>query len=313
MKNKNKKKKNNKITIASIIIMVVGLVVLLVGLFDVGNISKLKGSITDESAEFKVTFACEKTTINVGEQTLCIATIHVGDNNQVSGLQGSVVGDTNITIGKPELLLDTWDSMGVGMYYTTLSNTISGSTELLRFTVTGAKEGTGAINMVPYGDLLQVGDGNKNSHDLTSVPLIITVSNENPSSNDNTLKSLTVNQGTLTPEFDKNVTEYNVSVPNNIELIKVSAEATDSDATVEGTGDYELEVGDNSIEVEVTSESGESKVYKITVKRDADSTNYAETDLKSITINNGKLVPEFNKDVTTYTIEVDSSVSEIGV
>ncbi len=84
-------------------------------------------------------------------------------------------------------------------------------------------------------------------------------------SKDNNLKSLTVEGYELSPVFNKDVTEYTVSVPDTVEQIKVSAQVNDSKAHVTGTGDISLSQGINKVEVVVTAQNGSVKKYYITV------------------------------------------------
>ena len=68
-------------------------------------------------------------------------------------------------------------------------------------------------------------------------------------SKDNNLKSLTVEGYELSPVFNKDVTEYTVSVPDTVEQIKVSAQVNDSKAHVTGTGDISLSQGINKLKL----------------------------------------------------------------
>ena len=80
----------------------------------------------------------------------------------------------------------------------------------------------------------------------------------------NTLSDITVSEGTLTPEFNSNITSYTVNVDGNISSIDVSATLTDSRATIiSGTGIHSLNVGDNNIVIRVESESGSILDYNI--------------------------------------------------
>ena len=307
--------KNKKLIITSIIIMIVGFGVLLFGLFSNGNIGKLKGAITDDTASFEVTFSCEKTSIALNEETTCVAYIDVGSNG-VQGVQGTIVAGDGLTMKSQELLPENWQPLKsdgiINGSYSDEDNEKTGKFEYIRFVIEGTSVGTSALNMAPFGDFAKVSDG-ETDHALTSVPLNITVSSGSETADVNTLKSLTVSDGTLTPAFDSSVTEYSVSVNNNISTITINAEPTSDSATVDGTGEKALDLGDNIIEITVTSENGNDKVYSIVVTRSADESDYADTDLKSITINNGTLIPSFDKDITTYTVEVGPNVSEIGI
>lgn len=95
------------------------------------------------------------------------------------------------------------------------------------------------------------------------------------------LKSLSVkgtdifNQTTnlvLTPSFNKDVTNYNISVPYTTNKLTVSASPIASTSKVTGTGTVDLKVGNNAIKVVCTSEYGTSRTYTINVNRASGST-----------------------------------------
>ena len=97
----------------------------------------------------------------------------------------------------------------------------------------------------------------------------ITVLRRTTANNNANLLNLTVNQGTLTPRFTVNVTDYNVTVANTVTDIHVSATAVDSYASVMGAGDHQLVVGNNAIHIDVIAENGSTiKTYRINVTRE---------------------------------------------
>ncbi|MCI5967784.1 MAG: cadherin-like beta sandwich domain-containing protein, partial [Tenericutes bacterium] len=128
-------------------------------------------------------------------------------------------------------------------------------------------------------------------------------------SSDATLKSLTVSSGTLTPEFVSSKTEYTVSVPYSVSTITIGATVNNSEATVTGTGDKELVVGENKIEITVTAQNRDTKTYTITVTREKDTDNT----LKSLSLTNCTLSPTFNGNTTSYTCTVENNVTETTV
>lgn len=65
----------------------------------------------------------------------------------------------------------------------------------------------------------------------------------------------------------KDVTDYQIDVENNIESITIGAEKEDEKASIEGIGDYNLNVGINEIKLKVTAEDGNIKEYNITITR----------------------------------------------
>ena len=123
-------------------------------------------------------------------------------------------------------------------------------------------------------------------------------------SSDAYLKSLSVGDYTLSPEFDKETYEYNVEVPNDVERVTINATKNDYNASVAGTGEKELQEGNNKFEITVTAQKGNSLKYVVNVER---------KELNPITVTiNGKdfnivrkkeLLPEllgFVEDTTTY-------------
>ena len=116
----------------------------------------------------------------------------------------------------------------------------------------------------------------------------------------NYLKSLSVDGYTLNPEFNKNNMYYEVTVPEDIDMVKIKATPEDSTSTITGTGYVSLKVGTNRMYVTVESASGYIRSYQIVINRTASSENY----LLTLESDVGELNPTFDKDVYNYTIEV---------
>lgn len=85
-------------------------------------------------------------------------------------------------------------------------------------------------------------------------------------SGNNALSALTVSAGTLTPAFDPAITEYTLSLPSQSDRLTITANPSDSRATVQGDGDISLQDGETSLSVVVTAEDGSAKTYTITVQ-----------------------------------------------
>lgn len=101
---------------------------------------------------------------------------------------------------------------------------------------------------------------------------------ETPKSTDNTLSSLSVDKGTLSPAFSSDVTDYTVDLTNSETEITISATANDSKASVSGTGLQPLKIGANSFAVDVTSESGSRRSYIVNVNVSETPTVFLEKD-----------------------------------
>ena len=85
-------------------------------------------------------------------------------------------------------------------------------------------------------------------------------------SKNNNLSSLEVEGQTLSPEFNKDTLEYSVELENDIEKINVIAKAEDSKSSISGGGEVAVEEGNNKIEIKVTAQNGNEKVYIINAK-----------------------------------------------
>lgn len=111
--------------------------------------------------------------------------------------------------------------------------------------------------------------------------------------------------------FSKTKTEYSVTVPKNVDSLKVLYKTADSNAKVSVSGDSGFEVGsDNKITIKVTAEDGKTtKEYTIKVTQLAEEEekpgNLIEDEeglyLTKLNIDAASLAPEFSKDVFSYT------------
>ncbi len=96
-----------------------------------------------------------------------------------------------------------------------------------------------------------------------------TTETENGPSNNNRLASLTVKGVELTPKFDPEEKKYTATVPFETEKLEVEAVPADEKATVT-ISDTELKyIGKNITKVQVVSESGLKRTYKIYTTRSA--------------------------------------------
>lgn len=122
--------------------------------------------------------------------------------------------------------------------------------------------------------------------------------NYNKSSN-NYLKSLDINQGKLSPNFDKQILNYNIVLSNEIENIIISAHSEDDNAIINGTGTIDIKEKKQCI-IEVTAESGTVRTYFINIVRPGetpqnDTLNQEEID-KDIVENDIPVVESNNSE-----------------
>lgn len=91
--------------------------------------------------------------------------------------------------------------------------------------------------------------------------------NENKSG-DNSLSSLKISPGTLSPAFQYSETNYTATVAEDVTSITVDAKPSNAKAVVESiTGQDNLQPGQNTISIVVKAENGSTVTYKIVVTR----------------------------------------------
>lgn len=132
-------------------------------------------------------------------------------------------------------------------------------------------------------------------------------------SSDNTLSSLQISPGTLSPAFSPEITTYNASVDSDVEELVVSAVANDSNAKVSVSG-RKMDPGRNTTTITVTAEDGSVKKYIIYTTRAAGS-NEQETQTEAETQTEVQTEHTDNIQVTIdkvqYTVIQDYSEHEL--
>lgn len=117
---------------------------------------------------------------------------------------------------------------------------------------------------------------------------------------DSSLKSLTVSDGTISPEFNKDTKFYKVTVMD-LNTITIGADSMSSKASITGTGSKELKLGDNEFEVKVTAENETSTTYTILVTLDKTPEvfdSYGDLNLGVVQNQNDITIPDNFEDTT---------------
>ena len=100
--------------------------------------------------------------------------------------------------------------------------------------------------------------------------------------NNNYLSSLSVEGFSLTPEFSRYVSDYELVVDKSTSYVIVTAKTSSSSASVTGAGKVTLTGDTTVIKIKVTSGSGEKRTYTITVsKAENGQSQQGETKLSS--------------------------------
>lgn len=129
-------------------------------------------------------------------------------------------------------------------------------------------------------------------------------------SSNNYLDSLYLSAGSLT--FNKQTTEYNIYVTNDIKSILIKPEVEDSKSTYKVEGPSELAVGSNLYKITVTAENGNTKIYNLNVIRK--ELGLAVTNiktLKSLEIAGHKI--SFDPDNYLYKLTIKPKVKELDI
>lgn len=206
------------------------------------------------------TIAFSKKTLNIGETLTVTATFSTPSNEPMYAISGYVTYDPNvfeyidsgsgcnlITKGKVKLIL-----------------TVEGKTNFskaIKFKALKAGKSTISLEQLKYAN-------NSTEADMDGSAAPVTISNPSAQASSNAnLKSLIVSSGTLTPKFDPNVTEYSITIKNEITELWVSTTKADAKASVTVEGSKDMKVGSNKRVVVVTAENGTTKRYTLNITR----------------------------------------------
>ena len=254
----NQRKHNRKFTRRFLTDMMA--IVLLFGCLLVPNI---------EAKADNLYIALSDTTVKIGDAITVSVTVPAGVSATVnltyptdlltyssaSDTASANAGTVSMTIGsygssnKRSVGTVTFQAKSSGKATFSASAPIAGNQEGDRVSVTGASASVNIKNET--GDDAENGD------------------NANKSS-DNSLSSLTLSAGKLSPAFQYNITSYTAEVENDVTSVVVSAKANNEKATVESVkGGEKLAVGSNKIRIVVKAENGVTTTYVVNVTRKA--------------------------------------------
>lgn len=141
--------------------------------------------------------------------------------------------------------------------------------------------------------------------------LTATKPEEEEKSTNKALKSLSIEEGTLKPEFDKETTNYKLTVGKDVESLKIDAVAEDEKSKVTISGNEKLETGENTVKVLVTAEDGTVRTYTIIVtKEDKEKLQLSKLQIAGVTLNE-----TFSPDKYEYTVNLseDTDLTKLDI
>lgn len=237
--------------------------------------------------------ALSDTTVKIGDTITVSVTVPAGVSATVnltyptdlltyssaSDTASANAGTVSMTIGsygssnKRSVGTVTFQAKSSGKATFSAAAPIAGNQEGNRVSVTGASASVNIKN--------ETGDDEENGD------------NANKSS-DNSLSSLTLSAGKLSPAFKYNITNYTAEVENNVTSVVVSAKANNENATVESVkGGEKLVVGSNKIQIVVKAENGVTATYVVNVTRKAAGDNDKQKDSEKDEQQDGDLSQQY--------------------
>ena len=126
------------------------------------------------------------------------------------------------------------------------------------------------------------------------------------------LESIYLDVMNLTPEFDKNIMEYLVSVDSSVNDINVVAMPEDSSAKVTVEGNRNLKEGENVIKINVTAEAGNTLTYIVNVIK-VTRIEQLNTNLKTLNVKDYEIYPTFKPNIYNYNIVLNNVIDEIEI
>lgn len=126
------------------------------------------------------------------------------------------------------------------------------------------------------------------------------------------LSSLKTDKKGLTPDFDKNNTEYYLIVDLTVKQIKITANTVDKKATVSILGNENLKEGQNTITVKVKAEDGTEKKYFIYVTK-VDNVESANAELSNLEVKGYNLYPSFKSNIYSYNLYINQNITSLNI
>lgn len=142
-----------------------------------------------------------------------------------------------------------------------------------------------------------------------SSSLLTTTKPEEEKSTVKALKSLTVEPGTLSPEFDPETTKYTMTVGTDVTKLNIKAVVEDEKSKLDISGNEDLKLGENIIKLVVTAEDETARTYTITVTKEEQE----QLKLDALSIKGINLNPSFSSDVYEYTAEIDDDITKLDI
>lgn len=170
--------------------------------------------------------------------------------------------------------------------------------------LTGGNEGTYSLQTNVNTFLITLTDGIHTANTYT-----LTVTREQ--NDNNLLQNIKLSAGELSPSFSSKITEYSVEVSNDTSELTITPSAIENTSTISVNGNVlmessdtvELPVGRKDIQIIVTAENGDKRIYTLHVTR-AKAPSIQITTMPSLNNRNNSLQPTTGQiSINTETLQ----------
>ncbi len=127
----------------------------------------------------------------------------------------------------------------------------------------------------------------------------------------NALTNIKLSNGEIIPNFDKNITHYNVYVDEEISIINIECIKDETDVDVKYEENIELESGENIVEITVTDNLNNQKIYTLNIQRGELLEEKDNAYLRELKIEGYDI--DFQFDKLNYEISIDEDTNELKI
>lgn len=178
-------------------------------------------------------------------------------NTREKAIKGGAIyiGNGYINIGQDTIYYEKFDFMGTLYTHQYMTNVQAPKSEALKMSKAYSqdmKKNTALVFKIPV---------------FKNMPESACPCPNTDGSPNSVLESIKIDGYNLTPTFSMMTLEYDLIVPNDVTSIRVSATALDGKASISGTGNIKLNVGNNAVKINCKAENGDVRTYTINVVR----------------------------------------------
>ena len=269
------------------------------------NVFAASGSLSVSSESV---YVGDNFTVTVNVSSAAAWNVHVLASGPVSGCAINQSDTTADAMDTNKTFSATCTATGEGTITISLSGDVTSASDGNAVSISSSRNVTVSKKTTPSNNNTNTNANNNNSNSNTRSNNTNTNTNTTKTtakSSNNYLSSITIDDYTLNEEFNKETLEYSLSVLNNVDSININATLDDTSANVKGIGTVKLDNKENTFDIVVTAENGDTRTYVLKVtKLDALTVTI---DKKEYTIVNDESEIELLDNYEKTTIKIDDT------